>query len=550
MRAQAPSGGYAGLRFKTDRELLERMLPPGFEFVEPLAQIDFGGSLDAGYWARALVRARFEDVDGWLPVGLWTSSERELLVARERHGLGAQPADITVSPADGGGYTARIAVDGELTLELTVGPDEGEERREGPERLLFPAFTLDPDWTRGPFAGPAEVRSLAWGPGGGFLLAPDSVRVVWKTRRPLAPASELPIVKPVLAFRSDGPSLDSDEKRAAAIGSAELNAWAPLRYRRPSSQGRLWRPQGWPDEATAARFSDAEIRSLRGRKETQLSRLEIVTVDAMISRETHEALLPPACRGAGRPMIKVLGMRVNDGDDVAVAHDELWLFAFSIVAGRAAWYMLSHVVGPGGDIVAGRETFGYPSRRGEPEVVVTPIDCSVSGSRKGREFVYVDGTFQGFATGVSLDQIPVVGLRMKPGSRTGELVYQQWTFQGRRYRMNPRTIGLEFPASDGRGRGRRQARPLVPTRAVPHGGLFRDGRRGHAALAGQRHRRGRRPGVLLPGALRRRLALGNDAQGTATAVLPRRRHRDQQLVTSVSVEPDRARDRLLAVGLH
>ena len=35
----------------------------------------------------------FEDSDGWLPVGLWTSSERELRVARERYGLGAGRLD-------------------------------------------------------------------------------------------------------------------------------------------------------------------------------------------------------------------------------------------------------------------------------------------------------------------------------------------------------------------------------------------------------------------------------------------------------------------------
>ena len=30
--------------------------------------------------------------------------------------------------------------------------------------------------------------------------------------------------------------------------------------------------------------------------------------------------------------------------------------------GREAWYALAHLVGPEGDVVFGRETFGYPSR--------------------------------------------------------------------------------------------------------------------------------------------------------------------------------------------
>ncbi len=447
-RGQEPASGFAGLRFRTDPDLVKRSLPPGFEFVEPLAQIDFGGSPVDGFWLRALVRAKAEDADGWLPLGLWTSSERELRVARERYGLGAQLADITVTETASGGYTALASVDGEPLLELTTSPAEPLDHGVASERLLYPDFLLDPDWTRGPLNGAADVRSLEWPRSVGLMLPADAVRVAWKRRTPDAPASELPIVEPVSAWRAAGPSLDDSREQAPVIAAVEINAWAPLRYRRPSAQGRVRRPEGWPAEATAARLSDQEIERWTSRKETQLSRLEIVETDAMISRETHEALLPPPCRGAGRPMIKILGMRVNDGDDVVVPYDEVWLFAFSIVEGRAAWYMLSHVVGPGGDIVAGRETFGYPSRRGNPEVVVTPIDCSLNGSRKGREFVYADGTFQGFSTGVSLDQIPVVGLRMKTGSRTGELVYQQWTFQGRRYRMDPRSIGVECPEGD------------------------------------------------------------------------------------------------------
>ncbi len=445
--AQSPPDGLAGLRFNTDAERLKRLLPPGFEFVESLAQIDFGGSPGEGFWARALVRAKFADADGWLPVGLWISSERELLVARERYGLGAQSADIAVEQTPGG-YTARVAVGGEPLLELAVSQADAEVQatEHSPESLLFPAFTLNPDWRQGPLDAPAEVRRLAWGESDARALAPDAIKVSWKTRTPLAPASELPIGEPVAAWRTGPRSLDASSQKAASLGSAEMNAWAPLRYRRPSAQGRVWRPEGWPDTATAARLSDAEVEQWRGRKETELEQLEIVEVEAMISRETHEALLPPPCRGLGRPMIKILGLRVNQSANVPVAYDELWLFAFSVVEGRAAWYIVSHVVSPGVEIVAGRETFGYPSRHGKPEIVVTPIDCSLAGARNGREFVYADGTFQGFATGVSLDQIPVVGLRMKP-DRTGELVYQQWTFQGRRYRMDTQTIGLDFAES-------------------------------------------------------------------------------------------------------
>jgi hypothetical protein len=77
--------------------------------------------------------------------------------------------------------------------------------------------------------------------------------------------------------------------------------------------------------------------------------------------------------------------------------------------------------------------------------VVSPIDCSLTGSREGREFFYADGGFGGFSTGTSIGRLNMVSLRVRPGERTGELVLQQWAYQGRRQQVNPATAAMDVP---------------------------------------------------------------------------------------------------------
>jgi hypothetical protein len=184
---------------------------------------------------------------------------------------------------------------------------------------------------------------------------------------------------------------------------------------------------------------------LEQRREILLDSLEVVEIDAMISTEAHEALVPPICRTAGRPMIKLLGLRVGASALSPVPFSELWLFAFTITANRMAWYAVSHIVGEGGDLTFGRDVFGYPSKSGESDILVTPVNFSLAARRMGREIVFADGSFHGFSTGTSLAQLPMVSLRAEPGGAGAELVYQMWTFQGRRNRVDPGGFQMGFP---------------------------------------------------------------------------------------------------------
>jgi hypothetical protein len=424
------------------------MLPPGFTAAdEPEAQVEFAA--DAA-WARVLIAVLYGGKAGWLPVGLWTSTDRGRFVARERIGLGAAHADITVSA--GGG---RIAVNGETILELTAGQG-GEDALPVDDRpLLFIRFSANEDWTQGEPSGAGDVLELDWRTEARTALDPATVQLKWLQPSPSYPASELPIREIVAAWTAATPEIlsatTSEPQAIAKIPHADLAHWAPLRYPRPSVDRAIRRPEGWPEQATALRWTEGESKLWQSRKELRFEPAEIVEVDALISPEVHAQLLPAPCVFGGRPLVKAMGIRFTAIGPEPV--NELWLLAYCRIGRTSAWYALSHIAGPGGDLVYGREAFGYPTKSGDPRVVVTPIDCSLSGSRQGREFFYADGGFGGFTTGTSIGRLNIVNLRVRPGQRTGELVLQQWAYQGRRQQVHPATAAMDIPDGEPRTGG-------------------------------------------------------------------------------------------------
>ncbi len=416
------------------------MLPPGFAAADaPEVQVEFAA--DAS-WARVLIAVLYGEKAGWLPIAFWTSTDRDRFVARERIGLGAMHAGITVS-AD----TGRIAINGETILELTAGQGREDALPSNDRPLLFIRFSANEDWTQGEPSGAGDVLELDWPAAAKAALDPSTAQLKWLQPSPSYPASELPVREILAAWKSAPSGPLSATNRApqsiAKIPHADLASWAPLRYPRPSVDGTVRRPEGWPDQATALRWTEAESKLWQSRKELRFEPAEIVEVDALISPEVHAQLLPPPCLYAGRPLVKVMGIRLTDAEPEPV--NELWLLVYCRIGRTSAWYALSHTVGPGGDLVYGREAFGYPSKSGDPQVVMTPIDCSLAGSREGREFFYADGGFGGFSTGTSIGRLNVVTLRVRPGQRSGELILQQWAYQGRRQQVNPATAAMDVP---------------------------------------------------------------------------------------------------------
>lgn len=424
--------------FSTSSEEAARLLPAGLavagdarlrldvETVEP-TQTDI---LEPKTWSWACVSlsASADDAEGWAPLRVYVSSERALRVFRERDGLPAVPAEVSLA-VEGDQLQASVRAAGEEPLELSATIETEFGRPSSLWPMLVWSGQPAADWqgAGGELAG-ASIAKLesADEPGEGRICS--SIESSW------------PLGEPTAAWYGDSsPPPTPIRTLLSSVAAAEAAHWSHLSYPKGSSilvPSRL-------DEAALNKFAD--------RKEIHLGPLEACEIDLMVSQEAHEALLPPMCRSGGRPMLKLLGLRVHRSDLSPEPFQEVWLFAFAIVAGRAGWFAVSHITEPQGDAVHGREAFGYPTKLGSPDIVATPLDFQLTVNRLGREVAYARGMFQGFATGTSLGQLPMMSLRAKRVGESAEILYQPWTFQGRRSRVDPATLEVSFPGAKAPG---------------------------------------------------------------------------------------------------
>jgi hypothetical protein len=234
-------------------------------------------------------------------------------------------------------------------------------------------------------------------------------------------------------------------------------------------------PDGWRTKSSAFRLSNAEVGKWRSRKEVIIDPVDIIDIQFMAGRELHAELVPPPCRGGIRPILRLMALRVDASEITPEPFDELWLFASCLVENKWAWYSLAHIAGPGGDVIFGRETFGYPSKMGDVSTVLRPDGFDLAAQRMGRQFISTSGSTSGFSTGTSLDEMTVVSLRAESfgdGPPTkGLLIEQPWYFHGRKLRAVRETleIALPEPGADGRPAVRDpwfELNPLTPLAAA------------------------------------------------------------------------------------
>jgi hypothetical protein len=405
----------AEARFRLDVEIVE---PTQADILEP----------KPWEWACLSLAATAGDSEGWTPLRIYVSNERALRIFRERDGLPAMPAEVSLS-VEGDRLQSSIRAAGEEPLEISA----TIEAESGRPSSLWPMLV----WTGQP--------SADWqGPGGelnGASIAKlESVDEPIEGRTCSGIKSSWPLGEPASAWYGDSGSPAAPQRTLlSSVAAAEAAPWSPLSY-----------PKG-SNVLAPSRLEPDALTKLADRKEIQLGPLEACEIDLMVSQEAHEAMLPPMCRSGGRPMLKLLGLRVHRSELSPEPFQEVWLFAFAIVAGRAGWFAVSHITEPQGDAVHGREAFGYPTKLGSPDIVATPLDFQLTVNRLGREVAYARGMFKGFATGTSLGQLPMMSLRAKRGGESAEILFQPWTFQGRRSRVDPATLEVSFPGAKAKG---------------------------------------------------------------------------------------------------
>lgn len=426
-RLYGAEGRTVRLRYRTQADRIARVLPRGLKPADdPVVEVQASAEL-----VLFKVAVRSGDRDALLAVRGWTSDERRLRVAREALSLPVFPGEIELAE---GALT--VSVDGIRILEVEWVSDASKPRAPQLPTLVYHTMA-GPTWDAAATASAAAIMRMTDVPTdfeAGALTA---------LRFPEAsvdhPVAEFPVAELLWASVEATPAEPSLETETVAELPGE-DRLLPLRYARPVTEEKPWRPDGWPAENSALALDEASLARYREREELTLRPAQMVELTMMCSQEAHAALLPPGCNPLGRPMLKFLGIRSDGGDWARGPFEEGWLLAFTLVAGRPAWYAVSHIVTPGADEIFGRETFGYPTQRGDVRVTVTPMEFALSIGRGGSDLFAGSGMFRGFSTGTTLLSLAVVALQGEPRTGRGRLVYQGWHYQGRKNGVDAGTI--------------------------------------------------------------------------------------------------------------
>ena len=529
LRAAADGDDLAGkvlnlvLRYRTDPERIARMLPPGLE-PDEVAEVTIdwwlryperGGEnlFFPGPYAESgiHVTARYQGQRGMFQVGMPLDQDWGRVSGRENVGLLKKDGALTLR-REGRRVYADLRRRGKLLYRMeTTASDEPAHpvfwhRETGYGAFLY-RYRLHPDWRRGPLGLDAPSAPTPGPPaddaeespvelwlrvlGGKTGRYPDRMRVggarvcdAADTRfelvdpSPLDPYVELPVrsivgvsyfetgLVPQEERDAPGPRTESRIERLQFVDKREFEPWALYNYDRPVTAGRAWTPTGWPQTATAFKLSRDELERYRQRYSLDLEVRRWLDLELQLDRDVHRRTLPPVLQGAASPHLRIVALDVGTNDVSTLPFTELWLLVSCEHGGQSAWYALSHLVGTGGDVVSGRETFGYPSRMAAIEWRASGSRFSLRASRLGRDVVRLEGPSEsGGATDTGSKRIDLIGLRQQPPYRVmtlhgfsepgarGELVAQPWALEGgSRQTIDPGALVLELPDQAAPGR--------------------------------------------------------------------------------------------------
>jgi hypothetical protein len=148
-------------------------------------------------------------------------------------------------------------------------------------------------------------------------------------------------------------------------------------------------------------------------------------------------------------------VRAESSDFSTLPFTELWLLTRCALEGTPCWYALSHIVSWDGDAFFGRETWGWPTKVGEAEMTVDPLQISLFGRRLRRDFLHAVLPLELDTAGPWQDRIEVLGLQTAPKYAVPprRLVAQPWELTiGDQRRVELAHVRLEFPNDPGPAR--------------------------------------------------------------------------------------------------
>jgi hypothetical protein len=238
------------------------------------------------------------------------------------------------------------------------------------------------------------------------------------------------------------------------VPAQEYERWAFVgkAWDRPVTKNRVWVPEGWPVKSSAVMLTKEEVKRWRSRESLDLDPADVADIRLEYDAAKHAATLPPPCKPGDDPSIRILAIRADKSDFTTRPFTELWLLSRCLLEGEAGWYALSHIISWDGDMLFGRETYGWPTKVGEPQMTVDPLQLSILGHRFMRDFFHATIPLPLDEPRPYSSDLTVVGLRPSPKGvePRARYVTQPWRIAVESaHEARPEEAYLAFPEEPG-----------------------------------------------------------------------------------------------------
>jgi acetoacetate decarboxylase len=500
--------GLVACRYRTDPERIARVLPPHLEpDDDPVVLLDWFMILShpevfvafVPGWtygeADLFVSCKFQGHPCMLPIALILEQDFGRYAGREgrSHRKKDGQVNIDVTGRTVRAWTTRKGkLVSAIETELTDEPSHPLYwMREVGWGWMRADYRLHPDWRKGPIEGNevAIWRHLGYDQGypTGMpeeknwdripkVCDPSKTKILLG-EDPLTPFGEFPVREIIgVSFGTGGgEGADTREPMAvprgpdkemvltrensgrhqvATVPTTEYAPWAFVGkgYDRPVSKNMVWVPEGWPERTSAAMLTSEEVERWRSRQSLDLEPAFITDIHLEIDGAKHAATLPPPCQPGDDPVIRILAVRAEASDLTTRPFTELWLLSRCLLEGASGWYALSHIISWEGDMLFGRETYGWPTKVGEPQMTVDPLQVSILGHRFMRDFFHATIPLPLDDPRPSSSDLTVIGLRPSPKDVEPKVRYitQPWAvIIGAARSARPEEVHLAFPEEPG-----------------------------------------------------------------------------------------------------
>ena len=404
-------------------------LPPPLEFGPGAGlEIEFQ---DSGGTARCSLglQVLLDGKPHLLPLAIWTEDPQAYWRMREALHV---PALRGLVRREDDAWT--LAVSGQDEFSVRAGPTSAEEDSSAEDSpWLSYRHQLSPNWADGPLSDqPVEL----WRMPAASAAAATQASPVGISGQLGGWLARLGASGPISAV-SVPPHSGRTQEFVRHVSKSAFEPFALRKYTGGSP--------GVPEIDTQF-CGPAALEAYRGQSRVRLAGVLIICVDCVANPRLVERLVPPPCIADPNALVRVMTIRgLNDP-----ALDEAWLLARCGIEGQRAWYAVSHLKNSLAGSEFGREAWGYPTKDGVTNALLG-ADRFTSSVMRGNHSLYrADGTYGGFSTGTSLNEMLVVTLRPKAGDGSklpsGELLLQPWYYQGLRKPFHRETLQASFPA--------------------------------------------------------------------------------------------------------